>query len=303
MEEIMSVFIEEDIVEEKEEIPEASSEYVADSVKAYLNSISKHPRLTFADEQSLSALALNGDKNAINKLVECNLLLVVSIAKKYIGCGMPFADLIQEGNLGLMKAARKYDGTKGFRFSTYATFWIKQSISRSLEENSRAIRLPGNTIELLRKIRRASNELSQELGRDPSTKEIAERIDVEIEKVQIALEMSQSVSSLDNPVDDSGETCVCDLVADTRAENPLNNIIKEDNNSIVETILNTLGKKEADIIKKRFGIGYVKPMTLEEIGNEYGVSKERIRQIQDKAMRKLRNPVRANMLKEAIEEV
>ena len=206
MEEIMSVFIEEDIVEEKEEIPEASSEYVADSVKAYLNSISKHPRLTFADEQSLSALALNGDKNAINKLVECNLLLVVSIAKKYIGCGMPFADLIQEGNLGLMKAARKYDGTKGFRFSTYATFWIKQSISRSLEENSRAIRLPGNTIELLRKIRKASNELSQELGRDPSTREIAERIDVEIEKVQVALEMSQSVSSLDNPVDDNGET-------------------------------------------------------------------------------------------------
>lgn len=301
MEEIMSVFMEEDIIEE--ETPESSSEYIADSVKAYLNSISKHPRLTFADEQSLSTLALNGDKNAINKLVECNLLLVVSIAKKYIGCGMSFADLIQEGNLGLMKAARKYDGTKGFRFSTYATFWIKQSISRSLEENSRTIRLPGNTIELLRKVRKVSNELAQELGRDPSATEIAERLDIELEKVQVVLEMSQSISSLDSPVDDSGETCVCDLIADTRVENPLNNIIKEDSNSVIETILNTLGKKEADIIKKRFGIGYIKPMTLEEIGNEYGVSKERIRQIQDKAMRKLRNPIRANMLKEAIEEV
>ena len=302
MENIIELLNEEEFIEEKVSI-EAGTDFVLDSVKSYLNSISNHPRLTFEDEKELSEKALNGDNKAINKLIECNLLLVVSIAKKYIGCGMPFADLIQEGNLGLMKAARKYDGTKGFRFSTYATFWIKQSISRSLEENSRTIRLPGNTIELLRKVKKASNELSQELGREPSNAEIAERIDVEIEKIQVALEMSQSVSSLDNPVDDSGETCVCDLIADTRVENPLNNIIKEDNNFIVETILNTLGKKEADIIKKRFGIGYVKPMTLEEIGNEYGVSKERIRQIQDKAMRKLRNPIRANMLKEAIEEV
>ena len=302
MENITELLNEEEFIEEKVSA-EMGTDFVLDSVKSYLNSISNHPRLTFEDERELSKKALNGDKKAINKLIECNLLLVVSIAKNYIGCGMPFADLIQEGNLGLMKAARKYDGTKGFRFSTYATFWIKQSISRSLEENSRTIRLPGNIIELLRKVKKASNELSQELGREPSNAEIAERIDVEIEKVQVALEMSQSVSSLDNPVDDSGETCVCDLVIDTRAENSLNNIIKEDNNSIVETILNTLGKKEADIIKKRFGIGYVKPMTLEEIGNEYGVSKERIRQIQDKAMRKLRNPVRANMLKEAIEEV
>jgi RNA polymerase primary sigma factor len=302
MENITELLIEEEFMEEKVSV-EVSTDFVLDSVKSYLNSISNHPRLTFEDEKELSEKALNGDVKAINELVECNLLLVVSIAKKYIGCGMPFADLIQEGNLGLMKAARKYDGTKGFRFSTYATFWIKQSISRSLEENSRTIRLPGNTIELLRKVKRASNELSQELGREPSNAEIAKRIDVEIEKVQVALEMSQSVSSLDNPVDDSGETCVCDLIADTRVENPFNNIIKEDNNSIVETILNTIGKKEADIIKKRFGIGYAKPMTLEEIGNEYGVSKERIRQIQDKAMRKLRNPIRANMLKEAIEEV
>ena len=302
MENIIELLNEEEFIEEKVSI-EAGTDFVLDSVKSYLNSISNHPRLTFEDEKELSEKALNGDNKAINKLIECNLLLVVSIAKKYIGCGMPFADLIQEGNLGLMKAARKYDGTKGFRFSTYATFWIKQSISRSLEENSRTIRLPGNTIELLRKVKKASNELSQELGREPSNAEIAERIDVEIEKIQVALEMSQSVSSLDNPVDDSGETCVCDIIADTRVENPLNNIIKEDNNFIVETILNTLGKKEADIIKKRFGIGYVKPMTLEEIGNEYGVSKERIRQIQDKAMRKLRNPIRANMLKEAIEEV
>lgn len=279
-----------------------TKEIITDSLKLYLNSITNHPRLSFEEEKALSKKALNGDKQAINKLVECNLLLVVSVAKKYIGTGIPFLDLIQEGNLGLMKAAKKYDGSKGFRFSTYATYWIKQSISRALEENGRTIRLPGNTSELLRKIKKAENELTSELNRKPSIQEISEYLDIDLEKIQIVYEASQSVSSLDLPIDDSGETCVGDLIADPHSMNPADIIVKESSSSTIDDILSTIGKREAEIIKKRFGIGYNKAYTLEEVGNEYGISKERVRQIQEKAMRKLRNPIRANLLKEAIEE-
>lgn len=273
---------------------------VLDGVKAYLKSIGNHPRLTFDQEKELSAKALNGDKDAQNTLVECNLLLVVSIAKKYYGCGLPLLDLIQEGNLGLIKAAEKYDGSKGFRFSTYATYWIRQAISRALGDQSRTIRIPANMVELLSKTKKATAELTQKLGRQPSDKEIAAHMDVELDKVQAVMDIAQATTSLDTPVDDEGETSMGDLIADNSIENPVAAMIREANSQIIAAVFETLGQREGDILKMRFGIGYDKAMTLEEVGNHYGLSKERIRQLENKAIRKLRNPVRAKMLREAM---
>lgn len=273
---------------------------VLDGVKAYLKSIGNHPRLSFDQEKELSVKALAGDREAINTLVECNLLLVVSIAKKYYGCGLPLLDLIQEGNTGLIKAAEKYDGSRGFRFSTYATYWIRQAISRALGDQSRTIRIPANMVELLSKVKKATAELTQKLGRVPSDKEIAAHMGIELDKVQTVMDLAQATTSLDTPVDDEGETSMGDLIADHSAENPLANIIKEANSQIIESILDTLGAREAEILKMRFGIIGDKAMTLEEVGAHYGLSKERIRQIENKAIRKLRHPARAKMLKEAM---
>ncbi len=293
------IMLEEDFIEvERVENDETGDVFVSDSLKAYLNSIGKHPRLTADQEKALSEKVKLGDKKAEATLVECNLLLVVSIAKKYYGCGLPLLDLIQEGNIGLMKAAHKYDGSKGFRFSTYATYWIKQAISRSLAENSRVIRLPGNMVDLLSKIKKATNTLTQETGKKPELTEIADYLGVELDKVQLVMEVSQAVSSLDTPVDDEGETCVGDLIADPRVETPYGALIKETNDKIIDDVLNTLSSREANIIKMRFGIGRDRAMTLEEVGNHYGLTKERIRQIENRALRKLRNPARAAALRE-----
>lgn len=273
---------------------------VLDAVKAYLKSIGNHPRLNFDQEKELSVKALQGDEDAINRLVKCNLLLVVPIAKRYYGCGLPLLDLIQEGNLGLITAAKKYDGTKGWRFSTYATYWIRQSISRALGDQSRTIRIPANMVELLGKIRKATNELTLKLRRQPSDEEIAKYLNVELEKVQTILDISQAVSSLDIAVDDDGETSMGDLIADHNAESGYGNLVKEANSQIVRDVLETLPTREAEIIKMRFGIDNEKAMTLEEVGKVYGITKERIRQIENKAIRKLRNPARARMLREAM---
>ena len=273
---------------------------ILDTVKAYLQSISNHTRLTFDQEKELSARALKGDKDAINTLVENNLLLVVSIAKKYYGCGLPLIDLIQEGNIGLIKAAEKYDGNKGFRFSTYATYWIRQAISRALSSQSRIIHIPANMVDLYNRVKKVSPELSQQLKRKATAKEIAEYLEAELDKVQIVLDLTQIVASLDTPVDDEGETSMGDLIADHSAINPISNLLKEANTKIIEDVFDTLPKREADILRLRFGINIARPMTLEEVGDHFNLSKERIRQLENKAIRKLRNPVRAKMLKEAM---
>ena len=278
----------------------ASDVVVLDGVKAYLKSIGNHPRLNFEQEKELSVRALNGDQDAINELVSCNLLLVVPIAKRYYGCGLPLLDLIQEGNLGLITAAKKYDGTKGWRFSTYATYWIRQSISRALGDQSRTIRIPANMVELLGKVRKATNELTIKFKRQPTDEEIAKYLDEDLDKIQTILDVSQAVSSLDLSVDEDGETSVGDLVADERVESGYANLVKEANKQIVDDVLGTLPAREAEILRMRFGINQEKAMTLEEVGGHYGITKERIRQIENKAIRKLRHPARARMLREAM---
>ena len=273
---------------------------VLDAVKAYLKSIGNHPRLSFDQEKELSMKILNGDRQAVNTLVECNLLLVVSIAKRYYGCGLPLLDLIQEGNIGLIKAAEKYDGSKGFRFSTYATYWVRQAISRALSEQARTIRIPANMLDLLSKVKKASNILSQELSREPSDAEIAKYLEIDIEKVQTVMDMAQATTSLDISVDDEGETTLGDLLADHSIESPIAKLIREANSTIIASVFSSLEKREAEILRMRFGIDIEKPMTLEEVGAYYGLSKERIRQLENRAIRKLRHPIRANRLKEAM---
>jgi RNA polymerase primary sigma factor len=276
------------------------NDVVVDSIKVYLKSIGNYPRLTADQEKSLSYKAINGDRNAINALVESNLLLVVSIAKKYYGCGLPLLDLIQEGNLGLMRAAERYDGEKGYRFSTYATYWIKQAISRALGDKSRVIRIPANVLDLSNKVKKVIADMAQRGIKNPTAAEIAGELNVDIEKVRDVLDLTQASASLDTPVDDDGETCMGDLIADTLAEDPLMKVIRESNKEIINEVFDTLPEREGDILKMRFGINKNAPMTLEQVGEVYGLSKERIRQLEGRAIRKLRNPYRMKLLKEAM---
>lgn len=271
---------------------------IVDSMKAYIQSIHEYELLTQEEEVELSARALQGDAAAINKLVESNLRLVISVAKSYTGCGLPLLDLIQEGNIGLITAAKKYDATKGFRFSTYATYWIRQHISRALANQARLIRVPANTVEALSKIRRVTGELTQKYNRMPTDEEIAAASGYEVEKVQAMNSLVQANTSLDAPVDDEGETCMVDLMEDPH--NPYDRIFDEINKDIFDKVFATLSPKEADVLRKRFGFETEEPMTLEEVGKEYNASKEWIRQIETRAIRKLRNPMRASMLAEAM---
>lgn len=276
-----------------------TSVFVTDGVKLYLKQIGNIPLLSVEEERALAIRISEGDYSAAATLAEHNLKLVVSIAKKYCGCGMPFLDLIQEGNLGLMKAAEKYDVTRGFKFSTYATWWVRQAISRALTDQSRTIRIPANVTELLSKIKRVSNELFQELGRAPTEEEIAKALKVDVEKVHIALDMSHAITSLDTPIGDEEEDCIGDLIADDGIESPMEALIRESNHSIIEKVFATLGEREAQILRMRFGFDSDEPKTLEEVGEYYGLTRERIRQLELKALRKLRNPARMKMLREA----
>lgn len=269
---------------------------IVDGMKAYIASLHDFKRLSQEEELELSERALQGDQAAVNELVESNLKLVISVAKSYSGCGLPLLDLIQEGNIGLITAARKYDGSKGFRFSTYATYWIRQTISRALANQARIIRVPASTVESLTKVRKATGELTQRYSRMPTDEELAAATGYEVERIQALSSLVQASTSLDSPVDDEGETCMVDLIEDPH--NPYDDLINEVNKDIIDRIFATLSVKEADVLRKRFGFETEEPMTLEEVGETYGASKEWIRQIENRAIRKLRNPMRANMLRE-----
>lgn len=280
---------------------DASKAPLADSVKLYMREIGAIPLLTFEEEKAIGERIIAGDESAKNELVEHNLRLVISVARKYIGhAGMTFMDLVQEGNIGLMKAADKFDPSKGYKFSTYATWWIRQTIGRAVQEQSRTIRIPVHMVETAAKMNKAIRKLTQELEREPSIEEIASEMGVSADKIKFLFEANRDPLSLDNRVNDEDDATVGDLVADHSAEMPGDSIILEDNKKMVIAVLDTLSQREKEVMMMRFGIEDDKPHTLEEIGQHLGVTRERIRQIETKALRKLRNPIRSKMLHEAL---
>ena len=276
---------------------------VFNSVKVYLREIGHYNLLTKEEEVKVAKAVAAGDMLAKNKLINSNLRLVVSIAKGYIGKGLSFLDLIQEGNLGLIKAVDKFDVTKGYKFSTYATFWIKQSISRAIMEQSRNIRIPENMIALISAIKKVETTYKLEFNRYPTEKEIAEKLDVDLSKVKTAYKWIKDTTSLDVVVGDEEDTTLGSFVVDENAGRTFLDIEKEDCSAAIFDVLETLTEKEKKVIIKRFGLDGKDPMTLDDIGAELSVSKERIRQIENQALNKLRNPGRSKKLRKFFDEL
>ena len=274
---------------------------VDDHVRMYLKEIGKVPLLTAEEEIELAKRMEAGDEEAKKKLCESNLRLVVSIAKKYVGRGMLFLDLIQEGNLGLIKAVDKFDWRKGFKFSTYATWWIRQAITRSIADQARTIRIPVHMVETINKLMRIQRQLIQELGRDPTPAEIAEVMEVSEDKVREILKIAQEPVSLETPIGEEEDSHLGDFIPDEEVPAPAEatafSMLKE---QLVE-VLDTLTEREQKVLKLRFGLEDGRARTLEEVGKQFDVTRERIRQIEAKALRKLRHPSRSKKLKDYLE--
>lgn len=275
-------------------------ETTLDAIKIYMNSISKIPLLTPEEEKELGKLILEGDKNALNKMVESNLRLVVSVAHKYQNNGVSFLDLIQEGNLGLMHAAEKFDYRKGYKFSTYATTWIKQYVQRAVAVHGRTIRVPVHVYEQTKTIQRAARSLSQDLKREPTIAEIAQVVDLSEEKIEECLFHSKNIYSLDKPLTNDTDDILLDTVSNEFAVSGEEVVRGEATRQSVIEILNSLDEREKNIIIMRYGFDNGQAKTLEEIGAIIGLTRERVRQLEKLALRKLRQPVRANAIKEAI---
>lgn len=271
--------------------PENVDAFADDSVRLYLREIGKIPLLTPEEEAELAQRIVKGDKKAKDKMVESNMRLVVSIAKRYGGRGLDFLDLIQEGNTGLLRAVEKFDPDKGFKFSTYATWWVRQAITRAIADQARTIRIPVHMVETINKVLRTTRKLTSELNREPTNEEIAKALDMEPEKVDYVMRIKQDIASLDASVGREGDdedSVLGDFVEDEERDSPeesaANQILKEQ----LSEIIATLTDREQKIIRLRFGIGGGRPHTLEEVGNEFDVTRERIRQIEAKALSKLR---------------
>jgi len=271
---------------------------IDDPVRLYLKEIGKIPLLTAEQESEISLLMAQNDVNARKKLVESNLRLVVSIAKKYVGRGMLFLDLIQEGNLGLIKAVEKFDYKKGYKFSTYATWWIRQAITRSIADQARTIRIPVHMVETINKLVRASRKLLQELGRDPKPEEIAKELDLPVARVNEIMKISQDPVSLETPIGEEEDSHLGDFLPDKNIPLPASaaayTMLKEQ----LSEVLGTLTEREEKVLRLRFGLDDGKSRTLEEVGKTFSVTRERIRQIEAKALRKLRHPSRSKKLKD-----
>ncbi len=291
--------IEDDVKEEDLSIPKGIS--VDDPVRMYLKEIGKIPLLTGDEEIDLAQRMEEGDEIAKKKLAEANLRLVVSIAKRYVGRGMLFLDLIQEGNLGLMKAVEKFEYRKGFKFSTYATWWIRQAITRAIADQARTIRIPVHMVETINKLVRVQRQLVQELGRDPSPEEIGKEMNLEVERVREIMKIAQEPVSLETPIGEEEDSHLGDFIPDedvlAPAEAATFTMLRE---QLIE-VLDSLTPREQKVLRLRFGLDDGRARTLEEVGKEFEVTRERIRQIEAKALRKLRHPSRSKKLKDFLE--
>ncbi len=274
---------------------------VDDPVKMYLKDIGKVPLLTSEEETELAKRMLEGDEDAKRKLSEANLRLVVSIAKRYVGRGMLFLDLIQEGNLGLMKAVEKFDYTKGFKFSTYATWWIRQAITRAIADQARTIRIPVHMVETINRQVRAQRALLQDLGREPTPQEIADYMGIPVEKVVEIQKIAQDPVSLETPIGEEEDSHLVDFIEDTKAAPPSDVAAQSMLREQLIQALHKLTPREEKVIRLRYGLDDGKQRTLEEVGREFNVTRERIRQIEAKALRKLRNPTKSKKLRDYLD--
>ena len=285
-----------------EELLGSNSAKVNDPVRMYLKEIGVVPLLSNEEEKELAIAVENGDLEAKQRLAEANLRLVVSIAKRYVGRGMQFLDLIQEGNMGLMKAVDKFDYSKGFKFSTYATWWIRQAITRAIADQARTIRIPVHMVETINKLVREQRNLLQELGQDPTPEQIAERMDMTPDKVREILKIAQEPVSLETPIGGEDDSHLGDFIEDEVIENPVDYTTRVVLREQLDEVLDTLTDREENVLRLRFGLDDGKMRTLEDVGKVFNVTRERIRQIEAKALRKLRHPSRSKQLKDFIED-